>query len=415
MNRGILLLEGFLLFLYLLIYLFSNFLFGEKLLLSTMIKAIVSLSLVALCWKYNIERKIGKIRSVVIMLLLFVIIQLVVINNISVLKVLGVNILFFYLFSSRSCTELLDYLSMGMKVCSLICASSVLIVSYMFQTIEYLRDDVIIDKSFMTFFFSFTFVFTLVDIRFGKQVIFNYIVLILVFLTNIMIVQSKISIAIFIITILIIFFLGERIVKKRILRLFGFAITLFIILVFSFPDLVLPDDIKFAINTVTGQRIFTDFVRAEDKLNATYNIREDVWNFCLNKLFVEHPLLGIGIGNFPEYAKKISAAFIEEQQEYLTQTESSLISIITEGGILYLLIMIRFFSLLMRRSYYVLKELRLREYYYAFLVFLSYSIMIIGNDFLDSMFWIQTGLMAGIISPSIKRNALEITNFYKNK
>lgn len=308
------------------------------------------------------------------------------------MKILGINLFLFHLIALNGRIELMHYLNMGMKICSFLITISVCFLAYKFQALEYFRADAIIDKSAITSFYSITFIFLLVDIVYGKYKSFNLLLLGLLLGTDVVIVNSKISLFLFGVSFLLLYLIGDIKVKAYLKKIIIGGLIIILILITAFPDLVIPDDLKYSINKITGYDLFTDFVRSEERMDATYNIRGDLWNFCINKLFFSNPMLGIGIGEFEDYTKHGPMSIRE-----LTETESSMLSIITEGGLLYFSLMICLFFSTIRGAYKKLTSYKTPENLTLFLFFVVYPIMMIGNDFLDSLYWIQMGIMVNFL------------------
>lgn len=165
---------------------------------------------------------------------------------------------------------------------------------------------------------------------------------------------------------------------------------LLIIISFLPEDNVQLDPIKDAINRVVGTEVFE--IKRVNMKSDTYDIRNDLWIYCMTQLFPNHPILGIGLGNYSQYASKGPMSIRD-----IGETESSLLAVITEGGIAYFTILSFFFFKTLILLWHKLKRHKDYYDYIGFCFFCSYLVMMIGNDFLDSLFWIQSGILIGIV------------------
>lgn len=391
--------QGWWLVAYLLCYIFSNGVFGaDNAWISTLIKAVVILGLVLIQYKNNRSINIGTMKLVVQLLLVLIVLQLFFIQNIVILKILGLNILTFYLLACRTSEDSLKYLSFGVKLCAIIASCSVVYLSLAYGSFYYFRDESFIDKSYITAFYSMSYIYIFIDITYNKNRLFNFITLLFLLLTNILIVQSKISLSALFIGIIAVYLFSNKEQKLKYRKFLSYCLVAILILVVIFPDITLPDEIKYAVNFVFKSDIFT-VERSVERLNMTYDIRGDLWNYCIKNLFMTHPILGIGLGNFETYSKMSRTSWAG-----LPETESSLLSIITEGGIVYTIIMFFFFYFPINLVYKKIRKERKIEYLYVLLFFTTYLVMIVGNDFLDSFFWCQAAIMIGTLYKTARNN-----------
>ena len=390
-KRNIKRIAGTLIVLYLLLYTLGPAILSDTSASLTFAKMSLIL-LMTVVFVINYGRKdLGVMNFVVSGLLLFVFIQFLVFRNYEVFKVVGINVFVYYIFARYCNKDYIPFFSEGLKFCTLLVVLSVLWLCIESGTLEYDRGGALIDKSFITGLLGLSYIYIVVDIFYHKRLFVNICLLLLFVFVNLMIIQSKISVAVLLICILFLYLVSEDRIRKEMQKYFFCILALGVVFVIILPNKLnlLGDDIKYAVNILTGNNIFDDFIRSEERMDMTYNIRHDLWEYCIHQLFMENILLGIGVGNAGMYISRI--------YDWLSETESSLLSIITEGGIVYAVLMFSFFYINIRQSYIALKKEQTQEYYYPLLIFIAYVIMIIGNDFLDSLFWIQTGAMTGVI------------------
>ena len=97
--------------------------------------------------------------------------------------------------------------------------------------------------------------------------------------------------------ILLLFLLNEE-ARKKIKRFIPLFLLMYLFLLFFFPSIALPDDIRYGINRLAGNEILSSkYTRIMEHLSMTYDVRADMKDYCF-RLFKEHPILGVGIGNF---------------------------------------------------------------------------------------------------------------------
>lgn len=388
MKRDII--RSILLIAYLLVYAFSFTIAGDG---SMIVVSLIKLALLSLffivsigCKKSNI---IKEYKWILLFFTGFVLLQVSLLGNLNSIKILGLNLVVYYIFYKWGNYKLLSVWSWGMKLIAVITAISVVSLSIMFGEIIYYRQDALIDKSFMTTFFSLTFIFCLSEILFKKHRLINFIILVFLLPVNIILVQSKISLVV----LTIVFLLGilfKAISKKQVLHFSLLGLFLLLMIGFFLPsESDVLDPLKDAGNRVAGEELF-EIKRTEMK-SDTYDLRSDIWKYCLNDIFPESPIIGIGLGNYELFAKRGPMSIRD-----IGETESSLLAVITEGGLVYFILMTSFFFMAIRNLYVENKRYHSFIHFVGISLYVSYMVMMIGNDFLDSLFWIQTGLLTGI-------------------
>lgn len=378
---------------YLLLYAGYNILFGENsnTIVLTILKALLLAIFFIVSYRYPANYSLLSYRNVLLALFFFILLQVIILDNFKAIKILGINLIAFILFVKWSSKKLIEIWLWSIKITAVLASISAAYLAYKLGEFIYLRDEVFVDKSYITAFYCISFISIVTDLSFNRNRFYNSIIFIIVFIVDLLIVQSKISLFILGVSFIFCQYLRRRFQFRHIIESFFLIIISFIIINSILPeDSVVLDPIKQGINQLCG----TDFLETKrtNMKTDTYDIRDELWRYCFDNILPEHPLLGIGLGNFRDYAKKGPAII-----SFLEETESSLLSVITEGGIIYLFLMILFFIKPIRSSYKYIKTNMNSENVFFFLFFVGYAIMCIGNDFLDSLFWIQSGLMVGVL------------------
>lgn len=321
-------------------------------------------------------------------IILFVL-QLLFFQNIRILQWI-VNVFVFYFLSKYSKKDYLVYFTWAMRIAGVALAASAIQLAIEYGAMFFFRSETFMDKQYYTCFLGISSIICLVDIIYKKNTVLNTILLIIYLAVNILIIQSKLSLFSFGVIAVLFFLLQDTDTKKRFWIIVKWLFLTSCVVAYFFPNLVIPDPIKYGINTLLGENVF--YIETNvSRLDSTYDTRSRLWLYCTT-LFLEYPLIGIGIGNFANFNK--GTATIGQLEE----TESSLLSIICEGGIFYCILMFFFFSFIFKRAW------RLVIYNKSYIgniclcIIATYIILIIGNDFMDSLFWISLGIISGVMN-----------------
>ena len=335
---------------------------------------------------------------IAVMTTVFCLAQLFSLGNSKIVSLLF-NVWLFACLSQVSTKKLLLYWGLSFQLLTTFISVDVLWVCLSNNEFRYFRYEVIVDKSFITLFYSMTFIFCLTHFFMNRRRTLNFLILSFNLFVNVFIVQSKISISVFFLclTIMIIFGVTN---KKRELMYFALGCGIVLTVIHAIlPNQELPNEISYAINKLYRDNLY-GFDRVQSQqMELTYDIRHALWAYALS-LFYAHPILGIGIGNFVEHKFVYSRDFV------ITQTESSFINILTEGGLIYFMIIFFLFCKGINCAYLKFKKFHDPDYILCFTFFCSYLLLIFGNDFMDSIFWIMMGLFMGVL-------AEKETAFYK--
>lgn len=319
----------------------------------------------------------------------FLTIQAFFFHNKELIKLL-INITTFFILCRYASFKLLKNTSVFLRYCTLIAIIPVLLECARHGALYFFRDSVPIEKQTFSILFAISSFYCLISIFQNEQKKLNLFMLSLFTIINVFIIQSKTSLLILVLDILLLFLLNEE-ARKKIKRFIPLFLLMYLFLLFFFPSIALPDDIRYGINRLAGNEILSSkYTRIMEHLSMTYDVRADMKDYCF-RLFKEHPILGVGIGNFAVLNRYSSNYFND-----LIEPESSWLSILTEGGLCYMITMIIFFGVGIKKFYnmWIINNKDL-HYLAGIILFFNFALLFIFNDFMDSIFWINSGLMMG--------------------
>ena len=194
--------------------------------------------------------------------------------------------------------------------------------------------------------------------------------------------------------------------RKKIRKILLYSLLIIVASSFFFPQIGLPQELRYGINRIIGIKLFEEnYSMSELHLSYTYDVRIGMREYCY-KLFSENPLLGIGIGNFYNY-NRYSGNFFN----HLTQTESSWLQIMTEGGVCLIIIYLMLFATPLLLAVKHLRKYGFRDDYVAttcMCFFLCFFLSFFYNDFTDSFFWISTGVIGGIFFKGLEPEKMRL-------
>lgn len=379
----------FVLVIYVLFYLFGINIFAEHLGILTLIKFFLIILFTLLLHRGEINRSVFA-KKILQFSCLFVFLQFIFVGFASFsggVKLL-INVIIFYLISKRKDSAgMLDSVTNILKISTIISCAASILVAVREGVISVSRGEMI-DKCMLTFLFSVSICFSLIDIVNRKKVLFNSMVLLMALGCNMLLIQSKITFMSVLIFMVVYFINSNKKARTNLIKYASIFLAIGIV-VFSTYDLEIPLPMQFAVNKLLGFSLFDINVSSalEDHLSITYDTRNDIKDFCFG-LFEENPILGVGLGNYANIVSKSGKYFSD-----ITDTESSWLGILCEGGILYIFLMLYFFVksiFISIRVYKVSNDNRALVSIYFFII---YAFIMLGNDFLDSMFWILSAVM----------------------
>ncbi len=200
-------------------------------------------------------------------------------------------------------------------------------------------------------------------------------------LVNFLVVQSKIFILGICVAGVFAVFFAKNNIKKTLFYTGMLLLILLVIAVLIDPSLI-PGYIYTFINKYTG--LFSSYVIQSQ--TVTYSVRSNITLYALS-IFIEHPVFGIGYGNYELYAAQQVSLL-----NGAVETESTMLNMLVEGGLLGFLSFVGilafiFFSLIKQIKYHkdswILIEL-------LFIV-VYLTVLACGNDFYNIYFWTIMG------------------------
>ena len=251
----------------------------------------------------------------------------------------------------------------------------------------------VLDKSYYTLFLSLSWIFSfLYTVNYknqnGQWKKIRIIFLLFVLSVGIIIVQSKVFLFIVIISC---FYVGLNLKKRNKLKfisLFLFMMIVFFCVLSFCPDYV-PDYIYVLINKNFG--LFSEYVYnipIIDKLTSTYVNRSLILNYAFS-LFLDHPLWGVGFGQYASFASLNTSILA-------TQTESSWLNLLVEGGLIY------FINHLFFVFYLIYKSVKTSRNSFDFvfrtrslLIIIAYIVLNLFNDYFSCIYWLFLSALFG--------------------
>lgn len=379
----------FVLVIYILFYLFGINIFAEHLGILTLIKFFLIILFTFLLHRGEINRSVFA-KKILQFSCLFVFLQFIFVGYASFsggVKLL-INVTIFYLISKRKdSASMLDSVTNILKISTIISCAASILVAVKEGVISVTRGEMI-DKCMLTFLFSVSICFSLIDIVNRKKVLFNSMVLLMALGCNMLLIQSKITFMSVLIFMVVYFINSNKKARTNLIK-YAFIFLAIGIVVFSTYDLEIPLPMQFAVNKLLGFSLFDINVSSalEDHLSITYDTRNDIKDYCFG-LFTDNPILGVGLGNYANIVSKSGKYFSD-----ITDTESSWLGILCEGGIMYIFLMLYFFVKSIFTSIRVYKVSNDNRALVSIYFFIIYAFIMLGNDFLDSMFWILSAVM----------------------
>lgn len=205
---------------------------------------------------------------------------------------------------------------------------------------------------------------------------------------NIIIMQSKTSIIIMILALILIYIRSSKKQKKRI-HYICFTTLVAGIMLMMFGQNYIPDFVYVFLNRYTG--LFGNKIANianYSKYAGTYDQRDSIYGYCFS-LIIQHPILGVGFGNFGKYSILSSNSLISE----LTQAESGVLDAFVDGGIFYGIVYLQIIF------YPIIKGMRAKRMIArngnTLLMIIALTIIICAftNDCKSVTFWLIVGLL----------------------
>ena len=252
----------------------------------------------------------------------------------------------------------------------------------------------ILDKSVYTLILTLAFICELinfVDINKGSSKIVRIVhLLLMIFIgaVNLIVIQSKLFVVVLVVSLFVLYFFVNSKPKKIVRSVLIVALSLLIIVFVFFPQII-PDYIYVFFNRYFG--LFGDAVegiRAYSRYESTYNMRGTVYTHSF-QLLLDNPILGIGFGNYRTHALENA-----DQLNGVVQTESSMLNILVEGGIVYFSFHIILLIVMLKGVIRANKRNRGDLFFTKMLLILIALIILnIGNDFYNIFYWLFLGFI----------------------
>lgn len=202
-------------------------------------------------------------------------------------------------------------------------------------------------------------------------------------IVNGLIIQSKLFLISMCIIGIVSFFKTKYKTKKIIGKCIGIIVVVGLVAVIFRPDII-PDYVYIFLNETLG--VFGGQVQKIHFYSSqyqTYSQRNTIIDFCI-QLFMSNPIVGIGFGNYQVYAISEYA-----QLGGVTETESSVLGLLVEGGLIYFSVHCAFVVYLFKKIIIKLKRNRNDFMLIKSLCILcALCLLQIGNDFYNTIYWI---------------------------
>lgn len=183
------------------------------------------------------------------------------------------------------------------------------------------------------------------------------------------------------------YFISARIGKANVMipLVIFVAASLLLLLLYLHPEYV-PDSVRSLLSNLMGIDI-----SYSARYDGTYIGRSSITATALSE-FAQHPIGGVGFGNF-------TATFVWSGTEYAVgQTESSWLSFLTEGGIVYFLIQVVLNVFLVIRLYRRATRIHDVEATAMLLVLIVFGALNVVNDFANNFYWCALAIAYGLVN-----------------
>lgn len=287
--------------------------------------------------------------------------------------------------------KLINAIAIVLSLDALIAAPKALSTGFGFRNIVHFT---LLDKAYYTFIITVAFILLFSTYLFNKrtykiwQRICIGMLLGVYALVCIVLMSSKMFIAVIIISIFELMRQSRGKKKKRLIMYLGICVTCIITVFFVFPGVV-PEYIYVFLNRYFGMFNSTVSSMADlSRQSSTYVARGEIYDYVLS-LFLQKPLLGIGFGQYSQYAINNSAIVA-------SQTESAFLGILVEGGALYFINHIIFLVYILKDTLKTLKKSRDSVLLvYSLVLLVSCIGLNIFNDYYSTIYWIILSLVCG--------------------
>lgn len=349
-----------------------------------------SLIFLQFCFKH---KKIDKRGMLYLIFYVFLSVLRIFMNGLGNQELHNFLYLIVFLFSMSTFTKK-DFkgLKLGLMISALIMILDLMIKLPNILSINYRVNNVLLltiaDKATYTFVFSLLLSVLLFDICFfdtksGKKsfLLFEILILLISFYIIFNFVQSKITILSIAVELLIIVFM-----KKNKIKWLGlYLVFAILIVVFIFANInKMPDYFVLFINRYTG--LFSEYSATLPNVYlSTYESRNSIYEFTF-KVVLNHILFGVGFGNYSEYVFPVFG---------VVQAESGILGLLVEGGILNFCLHYGLVITLLYKGFQIYKVNHDYDLCRLLNVVLIFVFVCIGNEFINTTYWICLALLCG--------------------
>lgn len=195
-----------------------------------------------------------------------------------------------------------------------------------------LRHYTLLDKQGYNIFYSFAIPILIINI-YERKNIKDILILIITIIATLFFMQIKSFLYTIPIGLILSFFILKLINPIKVLKYITILSAMVVILISAFPSII-PNQVSTAVNYYILNN--TSQLKQEDLKNLdTFIIRGEIWSNAIEHIKNE-PIIGIGYGNYPELVKNenIVSNITGIVYEMPLFTESGLLTVVLEGGIL---------------------------------------------------------------------------------
>lgn len=291
-------------------------------------------------------------------------------------------------------------LSFCIKLLAIIGTISVLFITGFRNDVAY-REDALIDKGMLTIWYAMLYAITISDILLKKNILINVFLFVFIFTINLFVVQSKTAAFSACVFVIVVYFLSEKSVRLQFRKWVLPIVFILAIAIIFFPDILLPDSMKIAINYVLGSDVLQ--VDYRSKQFVTFDMRSEINSFTFS-LFLQNPWIGIGCGVYQNIALL-----------GVSECENTYADIFVEGGILWGIPMCAIMIFILFKSIINIKrKCWVYENYICLAIIVSMLVVFQYNDFIRPFTFIYLGCCYYVVNSSHTKISMS-SNVYKRK
>ena len=271
------------------------------------------------------------------------------------------------------------FLTIPMSIDALISARTIRAMGYGIYNVRLLT---MMDKPYYTLIFSIAIIILIhgiINLKARKTRIAYFVWICVLAYVQYMLIQSKTSILAVVLALFAEYMLVYRNVPRKMLYCISVIILGVMVIVLFLPYIKIPNYIMDVVNFVTGNYSIME------KSYYTFIVRKEVLENVMT-ILSRYPLFGVGFGSYYKYAFSHGMLYYTRD---IYDMESSVLSILGEGGLIYFIVVFLVFAVLTKR---LLKLCRLKRLNRELIgVGLCMLILLVGNDFMSTFFWCLIG------------------------